>query len=192
MHYAMTAYCSGRVLWVCAWPSISSAASPELSTLTLRRHSVDFSGASFYVSCWGLWLMRAVLGSFGSVAMTGITHKGSPNPYFFGGMAIAAFWVAIVGRKQNTLTRYCHLAFMVRLAKGDCSFSMCTSQGSTRIEQVPTSILEPSKYHASRNSLSDMIHMESFCELSRERSSGIANTLFLMCNRVPCKLVITA
>ena len=49
---------------------------------------------------WGLLgsLVNAtVLGSLGNVAMTGMTHEESPNPYLFGGMAVAAFWVAIVG-----------------------------------------------------------------------------------------------
>src|SRR6266566_1804761 len=75
---------------------------------------------------------------------------------------------------------------MLRLAKGDCSFSMCTSQGSTRIEQVPTSILDVNKDHALRNSLSDRYTWNPFCEFSRERVSGIAYSLFLTCNRVPC------
>jgi hypothetical protein len=114
------------------------------------------------IALWGLLgsLVNAtVLGSLGSVAMTGMTHEESPNPYFWG-YGRCGFLGSYCGLKQNPSTGCCRLdlllgphdlgtlAFTLRLAKGDCSFSMCASQRSTRIEQVPTNILEPSKDHA--------------------------------------------
>jgi hypothetical protein len=148
----------GRVLWVCTWPLISSATVQGCrpSTLCSSETLCGLFRCIVLRRLLGSLVNAAVLlGSLGSVGMAGMTHKGSPDPHLFGGMAIAAFWVAIVGRSRILQTRYCHLdlllgphglapfSFMLRLTKGDCSFSMCASQGSTRIVQVPTTILEP-------------------------------------------------